>query len=143
MHSNPSAIPILFTHFGDDWIRGSERCLLDLLSHLDRSRFTPVVWCNSPRLAAALAALNAPLVVQLSSFPLLFGWQAPRADWRGYRRLKREGRALIRREQIQLLHANSSAAWPVNFTCRYWPSCMRATCCASVAHFVYIKFLWP
>ena len=109
MHSNPSAIPILFTHFGDDWIRGSERCLLDLLSHLDRSRFTPVVWCNSPRLAAALAALNAPLVVQLSSFPLLFGWQAPRADWRGYRRLKREGRALIRREQIQLLHANSGA----------------------------------
>jgi glycosyltransferase involved in cell wall biosynthesis len=48
-------------------------------------------------------------VLQLSSFPLLFGWQAPRADWRGYRRLIKEGRTLIQREKIQLLHANSAA----------------------------------
>ncbi|MGL6500473.1 hypothetical protein ACSZOJ_19715 [Aeromonas dhakensis] len=36
-----SATPILLVHYGENWIRGSERCLLDLLAHLDRSRFAP------------------------------------------------------------------------------------------------------
>ena len=34
---------ILFTHYGEDQIRGSERCLLDLIAHLDRERFAPMV----------------------------------------------------------------------------------------------------
>ena len=32
-----NATPVLLVHYGEDWIRGSERCLLDLLAHLDRS----------------------------------------------------------------------------------------------------------
>ncbi|WP_280205794.1 hypothetical protein [Aeromonas veronii] len=50
-----NATPVLLVHYGEDWIRGSERCLLDLLAHLDRSRFTPLLWCNSPTLAAEAA----------------------------------------------------------------------------------------
>ena len=107
MQTAPAPINVLFTHFGDDWIRGSERCLLDLLRHLDPQRFRPFVWCNSPLLAAQLQALGVP--VQLSAFPILFGWEAPLGDWRGYRRLVREGRGLIRAHQIGLLHANSGA----------------------------------
>jgi len=38
---------ILFVHYGDEWIRGSERCALDLMSHLDHNKFVPVLWCNS------------------------------------------------------------------------------------------------
>lgn len=38
---------ILFVHYGDEWIRGSERCVLDLMKHLDEERFLPVLWCNS------------------------------------------------------------------------------------------------
>jgi glycosyltransferase involved in cell wall biosynthesis len=107
MQTAPAPINVLFTHFGDDWIRGSERCLLDLLGHLDHSRFRPYVWCNSPRLAAELQAMG--ITVRLAQFPILFGWQAPLVDWRGYRRLVREGRGLIRAQQIGLLHANSGA----------------------------------
>lgn len=99
--------PILFTHFGDDWIRGSERCLLDLLSHLNRRRFTPYLWCNSPVMAQAAEALQVHVTQQ--AFPVLLGWQAPRFDWRGYRHLLRSGRALIEQHAIELLHANSAA----------------------------------
>ncbi|MFP6798941.1 MAG: glycosyltransferase [Pseudomonas sp.] len=102
-----SSTPILFTHYGDDWIRGSERCLLDLLSHLDRKRFTPYLWCNSPVMARAAEALQVHVTQQ--AFPVLLGWQAPRFDWRGYRQLLRSGRALIEQHAIKLLHANSGA----------------------------------
>ena len=33
---------ILYTHYGENWIRGSERCLLDLLTHLDLTDVTLV-----------------------------------------------------------------------------------------------------
>lgn len=53
--------PILFAHHGLDWITGSERCLLDLVTHIDRTRFSPVVLCDSPALATAARALNVPV----------------------------------------------------------------------------------
>ena len=99
--------PILFTHYGDDWIRGSERCLLDLLTHLDRKRFTPIVWCNSPLLAAQVEALD--ITVYQAEFSLLFGWQAPRFNFKGFLALLRQGLQLVERHQIKLLHANSGA----------------------------------
>lgn len=105
MMSTPA--PILLTHFGEDWLRGSERCLLDLLTHLDRDRFQPLVWCNSPVMAEAVTALAVPVVQ--SRFPVLFGWQAPRFDLAGYRRLLAEGQQLIEQHRIELLHANSAA----------------------------------
>jgi hypothetical protein len=42
--SNPC--PVLFTHFGDAWIRGSEVVLLNLLRAINRNKVQPVVWCN-------------------------------------------------------------------------------------------------
>jgi glycosyltransferase involved in cell wall biosynthesis len=45
---------LLIVHHGDDWLRGSERCLLALVAALDRTRFRPMVVCNQPTLAAAL-----------------------------------------------------------------------------------------
>jgi L-malate glycosyltransferase len=94
-----SALPILFAHWGDDWIRGSERCLLDLLAHIDRDRFSPVVLCNAPIFAAAASALNVPVLCNEryrgcdSFFP----------EWR----LMVEAREILRRNQIQLVHVNN------------------------------------
>ena len=61
---------ILFAHDGEDWIRGSERCLLDLVARLDRDRFHPVVWCNAPTLSAAAAGAE---VRRAPSSPRLAG----------------------------------------------------------------------
>lgn len=102
-----STTPVLLVHYGEDWIRGSERCLLDLLAHLDRSRFTPLLWCNSPTLAAEAATLGVETMVE--PFSLLLGWQAPRFDFAAHRRLSRRARELITERQIGLVHANSAA----------------------------------
>ena len=45
---------VVFAHKGHDWIRGSEQCLLDLLSGLDRDRFRLLVLTNGATLAAAV-----------------------------------------------------------------------------------------
>lgn len=99
--------PILFTHYGDEWIRGSERCLLDLLAHLDRERFQPILWCNAETMADEARRLQVP--VTRSDFPLLMGWKTPRFDVAGLARLVRQGNELVDRHGIKLLHANSGA----------------------------------
>ena len=98
---------ILSTHYGENQIRGSERCLLDLVAHLDKNRFAPVVWCNSEAMASEVRALELPVI--RSDFPLLFGWNAPRFDLRAYGSLVRQGLRITREYDIDLIHANSGS----------------------------------
>ena len=101
------AVPILFTHYGDNWIRGSERCLLDLLTHLDRARFSPILWTNNDSLVDAVAPLD--VATHRGEFAVLLGWSKPRFAIRRFAREVREGNELVRRYGIRLLHANSAA----------------------------------
>jgi glycosyltransferase involved in cell wall biosynthesis len=114
--SNPPSA-ILFTHYGEDWIRGSERCLLDLLSHLDKDKFTALLWCNQPSMANEAKKLG--IKVYCCEFPLLLGWSAPRFNIRAFLGLIRQAIALIDKHQITLIHANSAAPcqW-LNFAAR-------------------------
>ena len=57
---SPQVPRILFLHYGEAWIRGSERCLLDLLARLDRSRFDPLVACNQRPMREAVERLGIP-----------------------------------------------------------------------------------
>ena len=100
-------VPVLFAHYGENKIRGSERCLLDLLTHLDPTRFTPVVWCNAPAMAAEVAKLGIP--VQTSRFTILLHWDPPRFAVGSYLASIRDGLRLVRRHGIRLIHANSGA----------------------------------
>ncbi len=107
MISTNHRIPILFVHYGSDWIRGSERCLLDLLSHLDPDKFTAVVWCNSDIMASAVKRLGVNVVCQ--PFPLLLGWRSPVFDVVGYLKLIKQGEKLVDQYAIQIIHSNSGA----------------------------------
>ncbi|WP_051303160.1 glycosyltransferase family 4 protein [Psychromonas aquimarina] len=109
---------ILFTHYGDNWIRGSERCLLDLIKHLDKSRFTAVLWCNQQVMADQAKALG--IKVYRSDFPLLFGWHSPHFHLPAFVGLIKQAVKLIERHDIKLLHANSAAPcqW-LNFAARW------------------------
>ena len=109
---------ILFVHYGDEGIRGSERCLLDLLNHLDRQQFRPIVWCNSRLFADTLRQLAIPVI--RSDFPLLLGWRAPRFDLLAFAALVRQGIRLVHNWRVKLLHANSGAPcqW-LNLVARY------------------------
>jgi len=104
---SPAKSAILFVHYGSNWIRGSERCLLDLLAQLNRQQFTPVVWCNSPLMAEQVQKLQIAVICQ--PFPLLFGWRAPRFDFFGFFNLITQGITLVRRHRIKLIHSNSGA----------------------------------
>jgi glycosyltransferase involved in cell wall biosynthesis len=98
---------VLFVHYGDDWIRGSERLLLDLIDNLDRHRFAPVLWCNAAAMARAAAAAGIEVTVSPAEFYLSAG--APAVDPRRYLAQVRQGRELVRRHAIRLIHANSAA----------------------------------
>ena len=96
---------ILFVHFGQEWIRGSERCLLDIVAHLDRTRYEPIVWCNAATLAAAARELGvtvycAPTSAGGDRVPPLVG----RVAWRALR--------LVRRHRVRLIHANDTTPFP-------------------------------
>lgn len=100
-------VPVLFVHFGQERIRGSERCLLDLLAHLDPRRFRPFVWCNAAAMAREVAALGIP--VETDRFTILLDWNPPRFDVARYAALVRKGLRLVRDNGVRLVHANSGA----------------------------------
>ena len=93
--------PVLFVHSGLNWITGSERCLLDLVAHVDRSRFAPVVWCNAPVVVEAAAALGVPAFLSP-------GW-GDHAGLLPHRDHVAAAREVVHRHGIRLVHANDSA----------------------------------
>ena len=100
-------VPVLFVHFGQERIRGSERCLLDLLAHLDPLRFVPSVWCNAETMAREVRALGVP--VETDRFTILLDWNRPRFAFVRYAGLVRKGLRLVRERRVRLVHANSGA----------------------------------
>lgn len=103
----PAPIPVLFTHFGDPWLRGSERLLLDLVTHLDPARVRPIVWCNGAAMAEASEA--AGIATIRSPFAYYLDHDSPRPDPGRYAAMIREGIGLVRAHGIRVLHANSAA----------------------------------
>ena len=98
---------MLFTHFGDDWLRGSEILLLDLMASLDPDLFLPIVWCNGGEMAEACRRRS--LTTHRTDFEFFLQPGSPPFSLGRYRALVREGLDLVRRHAIGLLHANSAA----------------------------------
>ena len=98
---------IAFAHRGNDWITGSEQCLLDLVAGVDRKRFKPLLICEQPTMARAAAALGAT-VHQLD----------PRDDWgvnvpARRREVRREVLGVLKSHNVALVHSNASAIVPI------------------------------
>ena len=97
--------PVLFVHDGQDWMRGSERCLVDLVASIDRARYRPVVWCNAAALADAARAAGAE-VHHAPTIPAVDGAMPVS------RALVAAARELIRRHGVRLVHANALGPLP-------------------------------
>jgi glycosyltransferase involved in cell wall biosynthesis len=107
-NNSQSRIPVLFVHYAKhEWIRGSERCLIDLVNNIDASRFEPIVWCDTKLLEATFTSQH--ITVYRDRFTILGDWEAPRFAINNTRYLCKRGRELIKLHQIQLIHCNSAA----------------------------------
>ncbi|WP_394251021.1 glycosyltransferase [Vibrio profundi] len=104
---------ILYVHYGDNWIRGSEICLINLMESLDRNRFSPILWTNCIPLLRHVQAQGVE--TEFSDFPLIAGWLAPRFDFLGWWRLVKQAIAIIRTHKIDAIHVNSGA--PCQWMC--------------------------
>ncbi len=98
---------VLFVHFGDNQIRGSERVLLDLLGGLDPQRVRPVLWCNGEAMAQEARAIG--VTTYRSPMAYFLDYSSPRFSIRQYMSLMAEGRRLMREERVDVVHANGAA----------------------------------
>jgi hypothetical protein len=101
-------VGLLVVHYGEDWLRGSEIVLLDLLDNLDKKLVTPIVWCNGNAMAAAVQARGYQ--TYRSDFKPLFESQTSFSYFVNWMRLRREGARLCEKHAIKLIHANSAAS---------------------------------
>lgn len=108
---------VLFIHYGDDWIRGSERCLLDTLNAYRAENIRTILWCNSRTLQQEANKVGA--CVYRSSMSILFGYDKTRWNivrwWQQYRFT----RTLLALHQPDIVHINSGApAQWANLACQ-------------------------
>ncbi|OUR61535.1 hypothetical protein A9Q74_08685 [Colwellia sp. 39_35_sub15_T18] len=98
---------ILYVHYGDDWIRGSEIVLLDLLKSAKENHYEPILWCNSDALAKQ--ALNLGVEVIKDNFVCLGYWTLPRWKLGQFFKLLTKAKKLIKDYKINLVHSNNGA----------------------------------
>jgi len=113
-------VPVLYVHYGDQWIRGSENVLLQLFRLIDRSKIRPALWCNGEALAREAESLG---VQTIRSDLKHYGMEdSARFNLRSYFAQVSRGRQLVRDLSIRLIHSNSAAPaqWmiPVARSCR-------------------------
>ncbi|HDM8197663.1 TPA: glycosyltransferase [Vibrio harveyi] len=104
---------ILYVHYGDNWIRGSEVVLLDLITNIDHDQYQPIVWSNCEPLIEKCQSLG--IEAEHSNFSLVGGWNTPRWDISGWNDLIKQGTALIEKHNIDLVHVNSGG--PCQWMC--------------------------
>ncbi|NOH98656.1 glycosyltransferase family 4 protein [Vibrio sp. 99-70-13A1] len=104
---------ILYVHYGDNWIRGSEVCLINLIDSLNKERYTPFLWTNCPALLHHYEGHN--ITSELSAFPLIGGWQSPRFDTVSWCHLVKHAIHYIKTYGIDVIHVNSGA--PCQWMC--------------------------
>lgn len=105
--SNTTKTTLLFVHYGDDWIRGSEVCLINLIKSINHQKYNCILWCNQQRLADQVEKQVSASYV--TPFTLLLGWQAPRFSLLNWHEFYQQGKDLINRHHVDLIHCNSAA----------------------------------
>lgn len=98
---------ILFVHYGDDWIAGSEVALLELMRALAKKGVTPFLWCNAP--AMQQAAEESGIAVRRDDFAYYFDYSSPSFSPAAYLRLARKASDLIAETGAEIVHCNSAA----------------------------------
>jgi hypothetical protein len=98
---------ILFVHYGDNWLRGSEIVLLDLLKSTQQNHLPPLLWCNSEMLAKKAQALGIEVITD--NFVCLGYWTKPHWSFKQFFKILIKAIKIIRTYDIDLVHCNNGA----------------------------------
>ncbi|MFZ1989575.1 MAG: glycosyltransferase family 4 protein [Alphaproteobacteria bacterium] len=98
---------VLFVHYGEDRLAGSEIALLELMKCLRTKDVSPVLWCNANAMRAAAERLGIP--THQDRFEFYFDYSSPAFSVTQYVRQARRGAALIAETEAKLVHCNSAA----------------------------------
>jgi len=98
---------ILFVHYGNDWIRGSEVVLLEMLNNNVKQGRKPILWCNSEKMADAARALGVNVIVD--RFVCIGYWTLPKWDFHQYFKLLIKAKRIINELSIDIVHCNNGA----------------------------------
>lgn len=95
---------ILMCNYGEQWLRGQELALLDLLKTLKPGPNSFALWNNNEALAKEVEQLGIPTVTQ--NFKNYLTWSSGPFDPKHYASLVRDGVRLIRKFKINVVHSN-------------------------------------
>ncbi len=98
---------ILYVHYGDNWLRGSEIVLLDLLKSAKKSQYKPILWCNSEVLAEQATKLGVEVIID--NFVCIGYWTTPKWNFLQFFKLLIKTKKLLRQYDISLVHCNNGA----------------------------------
>jgi glycosyltransferase involved in cell wall biosynthesis len=98
---------VLFVHYGDDWIAGSEIALLEMIRGLAQRNIEPFLWCNAP--AMQQAAQTSGIPVRRDDFAHYFDYSSPPFSPVRYLGLVKKATALISETGAELVCCNSAA----------------------------------
>ncbi|CAM3039347.1 glycosyltransferase [Vibrio rarus] len=96
---------LLIVHYGEQWIRGSESCLLNLISTLCHD-YIPVVWTNNKVMKQQLQAQG--ILTYLDTFELIHLQQGT-FNVKHWMSLCKQASQIIDEHEIKLIHVNSGA----------------------------------
>jgi len=98
---------VLYVHYGENWIRGSEVVLLDLLKSARANNYAPVLWCNSDLLAEKATDLGVEVIKD--NFVCLGYWTLPKWNFLQFFKLLLKAKKIIKTYKISLVHCNNGA----------------------------------
>jgi len=98
---------ILYVHYGDNWLRGSEIVLLDLLKSAKEKHYSPILWCNSKVLAKEATGLGIEVIVD--DFVCIGYWTLPKWNFLQFFKLLRKTKKILSNYKISIVHCNNGA----------------------------------
>ena len=104
--SGPS-MKVLFVHFGEEWIAGSEIALLEMMSHFDRQDIRSFLWCNSEAMSKAARSLGVP--VRRDYLTHYLDYSSPPFSLPAYIRMVRVALKALSQTGADLVHCNGAA----------------------------------
>ena len=110
---------ILFINYGENWIRGQELCLINLLRNIDKTKYNPIAVCNSEELKNELHQLS--ITTYLTRIPQIsLEGKYSKFEILPYIKALFYFRSVIKKHRIDLIYSNSGLPSQLGYPLARW-----------------------